>query len=342
MNQNNSDQSDQARLESTNLLVFFFRWKWHIIAICFIAAVVSSIASFMIEEKYQSTVIMFATEQTSIGEQFLEEVKRKDLLEYGEKDDAERLIQVLNSDKIKNRIISDFDLWTTYEISPNDPGANDLISKEYSSNVSAKLTKFGSIQVDVMDKSPEQAMQMANRIAELADTVSNDMRSGRALEAFAYAKHSYEGLLEEIRLLEDSMGSLRELGVYDYITQIEGLNDQFATAIADGKTARAELLRLQMEEISRYGSIYAKLETLIESAYEREAVLKKRYDLMQIDADSKLPAKFVVDYAAVSDKKAYPIRWLIVAMSVASTFVFLIIFLLIWDSLGSLKREGFI
>ena len=98
-------------LNSANLFIFFFRWKWHIIGVCVAAAVLSAVVSLMIEEKYQSSVTVFATEQTSIGEQFLEDIKRKDLLEYGETEDAERLLQVINSDIIRNRIIEQFDLW---------------------------------------------------------------------------------------------------------------------------------------------------------------------------------------------------------------------------------------
>ena len=336
----NLDQSPDPSLESSNLFVFFFRWKWTIIIVCFAAAVVSSIASLLIEEKYKSSVIMFATEQHSIGEQFLEDIKRKDLLEYGEKDDAERLLQIINSDKIRNELIDKYDLWTHYDIDSADAGAKNLINKEYDSNVTAKLTRFGSIQVDVLDKDPVQARDMCNDIAALADTVSNRLRNGRARDAFEYAKISYENLQQEIKELEDSMGVLHSLGVYEYLIQIEGLNEQYATALAKGQVERANKLHEQMEQISEYGSIYNKLQQLIESAYDREAVMKKRYDLMYIDVNSKLPSKFVVDNASVSDKKAFPIRWLIVVMSVASTFVFIVIFLLVWDNFKRLKLEG--
>ena len=327
-------------LESTNLLLFFLRWKWVIIGVCVAAGIVSAVASLMIEEKFKSTVVMFATQQHSIGEQFLEDIKRKDLLEYGEKDDAERLLQLLNSDQIRTTLIDRFDLWTDYDIDSTEPGAHTLIAREYDSNVTAKMTKFGSVQVDVLDKDAKQARDMANTIADLADTLSNELRNGRALQAFEYAKISYQNLQNEIQLLEDSMESLRRLGVYDYITQIEGLNEQYATAINEGRLNQAERLNEKMQELSKYGSIYTKLETLIESAYEREAVLKKRYDLMYIDVNSKLPSKFVVDNATISDKKAYPVRWLIVAMSVASTFVFIVFVLLILDSIRRLKVAG--
>ncbi|MEO0403640.1 MAG: hypothetical protein AAF193_02090 [Bacteroidota bacterium] len=334
-----TDSQRDPSLNSSNLFVFLLKWYKHIIIICFIAAVVGAIASFLIEEKFKSTVVMFATPQHSIGEQFYEEQKKEDLLAFGEKEDAERLLQILNSDKIRNRIIEKYDLWTHYEIERTEPGANTLMAKEYNGNVSSKLTKFGSIQTDVLDKSDTLAMYMANDIAYLLDSVSNQLRNERAMEAFQYAKSSLEQVQYEITMLEDSMSVIRSLGVYDYFAQIETLNEQYGIAIVKGQPKRAEEIKAQMDHISKYGNTYNKLDALLESAYEREEVLKRRYDLMYLDATSKLPAKFVVDYAAVSDKKAYPVRWLIVVMAVAATFVFTVIGILVLENIRSLQKS---
>jgi uncharacterized protein involved in exopolysaccharide biosynthesis len=337
---NTTSESSHSSLDSGNLLVLLYRWRKPIIIISAAAAIVSAGVSLLLEEKFKSAVVLFAVPQNSFGEQLLEEVKKEDVLAYGEEEDAERLLQIINSDKIRNRIIEKYDLWTHYNIPRDAKGANTLMNKEYNSNVTSRLTKFMSIEVEVLDKNPERARDMANDIAALTDTVSNQLRNERAMQAFQYAEVSYKNLQEEIKLLEDSMAALRRLGVYDYITQIEGLNEQYATAINEGRMSQANELKKQMDTLSQYGNVYTKLETMIESTYEREAILKKRHELMKIDVESKLPAKFVVDYASRSDKKAYPIRWLIVAMSTASAFVLAFVFLLIWDNFSKLRAQG--
>ena len=68
-------------------------------------------------------------------------------------------------------------------------------------------------------------------------------------------------------------------------------------------------------------------------AYKVEAILKKRFELMKLDAETQMPSAFVVDYAAPADKKSKPIRWLIVVMSVASTLVFALLALLAAENL---------
>lgn len=337
------DQTQQTRedmdttMESSNLFQFFYKWRKALFVLCLIAAVVSSIASLLIENKYQSSVVMYATPQNSFGEQLLEAVKTEDLLEYGEKEDAERLLQILESDVIRLNIIDKYDLWKVYEIDPSDKGANTKMFNEYKSNVSAKLTRFGSIRVDVLDADPKRAMNIANDISALADTVSNKLKSERATDAFYYAEQTYNNLLDEIKTLEDSMVVLRSYGVFDYLTQIESLNDKYATSIVEGRKESAASLKAEMEHLSQFGSAYTKLETLIESAYETQAILRKRYELMKIDKDSQLSAKFIVDYAIASDRKAYPVRWFIVLMSVVSVFFFSVLVILIYENMERLK-----
>jgi len=337
-NDSASTRGDDA-LNSTHLLFFIYS-RWKKFAVLGLAAtLVSSGVAILLEEQFQSTVVLFATPQHSIGEQFFEEVKQNDLLEYGETEDAERLLQILNSDRIRSRIIQKYDLWSHYEIERDQPGAQTLLARKYASNVDAGLTRYGSIEVSVLDKSPQQAADMANDIAYLADSVANELRNGRALEAFEYAKSSYRQVQNEISEMEDRLGELYAMGVYDFGTQIEGLNEQYATAIGKGSTLNAEKIRQQMENLSRHANQFNKLTNLLDAAYEREAILKKRYELMKLDAETQMPSAFVVDRAVPADKKAKPIRWLIVVVSVGSTLAFALLAMLAAENIRKAALE---
>lgn len=324
--------SNDSTLNSTHLLRFIFDRRKTFLIIGIVSAGLSSAAALLMEEQFKSTVIMFATPQHSIGEQFYEEIKRNDLLEYGETEDAERLLQILNSDRIRNRIIQKYDLWKHYDVEQTSAGAQSLLGKEYNSNVDARLTRYGSIEVAVFDRVPQQAADMANDIAFLADSVANRLRNERAQEALVYAGSSLNQVQEEIQSMETRLGKLYELGVYDFATQIEGLNEQYATALAKG-SGNAEKIRRQMAEISLHANDFNKLSNLIEAAYDREAILKRRFELMKLDAETQMPSAFIVDSAAPADKKSKPIRWLIVAMSVVSTLALALLILLAAENL---------
>lgn len=340
MNAKKKHHTSSTALESTNLLLFFIRWRAYLFGICLIAGVVSAIASLMIEEKFKSTIIMYAAQQHSIGEQFYEDIKKNDLLQYGDKQDAERLLQIIQSDRIRARIIDRYNLWGHYDIDAQRKGANTLMAKEYDSNVTSRLTKFGSIEIQVLDKDNEKARDMANDIATLTDSIANKIRQDRAREAFNYVALSLEQVQREIQTLEDSLGVLYSYGVYDFSKQIEGLNEQYATAILQGRSTQAETLRLQMDRLSFYATVFNKLSNLIEAGYDREATLKRRFDLMAIDATSSMPSVFITDMAFAADKKSYPIRWLIVAVSLVAAFIFGTIAILVLENYRRLKEEG--
>jgi uncharacterized protein involved in exopolysaccharide biosynthesis len=185
----------------------------------------------------------------------------------------------------------------------------------------------------VLDKDPQVAADIANDIAFLADSLANRLRNDRAKEALRYASASYQQVKDEIRDMETELAALHALGIYDFETQIGGLNEQYATAMAVGAKNNAELIRQQMVELSKNATEFNKLTNLIEGAYEREKILKRRYELMKLDAETQIASAFVVDRAAPADKKAYPIRWLIVAVSVASSLLFALLVLLAADQL---------
>ena len=62
-------------------------------------------------------------------------------------------------------------------------------------------------------------------------------------------------------------------------------------------------------------------------------VLKKRVELMRVDAETQLSSSFIVDYASAADKKAKPVRWLIVVMTSVVAVAAAFLAMLAWDTL---------
>ena len=316
------------------LLKRIWGWRGPLIITGALGGIISAVATFLIEPEFQSSVVLFALPQQSIGAQFYEAEKREDILAYGETEDAERLLQILNSDRVRRRIIEKYDLWSHYDISKEESGAQAAMAKVYAGKVDASLTRYGSIRIDVFDTDPSMARDIANDIANLTDSVSNQLRNDRAMEAFRYAKQSLQQHQSGIERMEGRLAALRREGVYDYPVQIEGLNDQYATALAEGFRSRAAEILDKMERLTPYANEFNQLTTKLEDAYEQEAVLKKRFDLNKLDAESQIPAAFVVDRAAVADKKARPVRWLITVMGAISVALAGLVFLLFRDAVN--------
>jgi capsular polysaccharide biosynthesis protein len=338
MTDTTTNQAERS-LESTNLLIMLYLWRKPILKISLAAAILSAIVSLLMNDRYKSTVIMYAEQQNSFGAQLLE-YGAGDLLTLGEERDAERLLQIINSDQVRNKIVEKYQLWDVYEIDRDRKGVVALIAQEYCENVYAQITKFGSVEISVLDESPERARDMANDIALYTDSLANRLRSDRAMLAFKHIESSLNEALEEVRVMEDSMKIYKDLGVYSYVDQIAALTEMYGTAIAEGHPERAQLLKNDMNTLSRYATAYTNLERRLGSAYDKVNVLRRRYDLMTIDIESSIPAMRVVDAASAADKKKYPVRWLIVTLSTLSAFIFTFITLIIMDNFKKLRAQG--
>lgn len=328
----------KSNLDSSHLILFIYKRLRIFIIVGFASAFISSAVALLMEEKFQSSVVMFATTQSSIGQQFFEETNSGDILSYGETEDAERLLQLLNSSLVRGKIIKTYNLAEHYDIDVNQSGGKTLLQREYNSNVSASLTRYGSIRIAVLDTDPQLAKKIANDIVELTDSLANKLRNERAQLAYELAKQSYEKALNEIQSAEDKLGELHSQGIYDFEAQVEGLTIQYGTAIANNNMKGARTIQNDLDRISKLANEYNELANYLEPAYEQLAILKKRLDLLKVDADTHLPSSLVVDLAEVADKKSKPVRWLIVVVSVLSTLVFTLISLLILDSIKSAEK----
>ena len=94
-------------LNSGNLIVFFYKWRKPLIIVSMFAAICSIVVSLLIENKYKSTVVMFPTTTSSISKALLSEnnTGHEDVMRLGEEEEAEQMLQILNSDEIRNNII---------------------------------------------------------------------------------------------------------------------------------------------------------------------------------------------------------------------------------------------
>ena len=180
----------------------------------------------------------------------------EDLLSFGEEEQAEQLIQILNSDEIRSRIVQKYDLLNHYEIDTTERYRFTKLFKEYESNITYKRTEFQSVRVDVLDTDKNLAAAIANDIAALVDSVKNRMQKERAFKAMHIAEAEYVEMKAYVKQLEDSLNTLREMGVNDYESMSERFNEAYAKAILDGKAGAAAKLAEMHAKKGTPGYVY--------------------------------------------------------------------------------------
>lgn len=155
----------------------------------------------------------------------------------------------------------------------------------------------------------------------------------------------------------------------DYTTQSQIVNSQYMAAIAlfanekaslqviqkyrpendstvintkariSGAEARIKELESQLDNLARYGGASVSLNANLTTEREELSKLEEQYDKIKIDVNQNLTHKFMVNQAVKSEKKAYPVRWLIVATTMIITLLLSLIVILSIEKYRELKYK---
>lgn len=334
--------------DSTNLGVFLYSWRKHLIIIAALASILSILFSspLFITPLYKSSVILFPVSSNSVSKALLTDQPsaKSDILEFGEDEQTEQMLQILNSGIIRDKIVKKYNLIEHYGINPDSRFKYTYLYKKYESNITFRRTEYMAVKISVLDKDPQVAADIANSISDLLDSTKNAMQKERAMRGFRIVEKEYLSLQNEIARLEDSLTKIRQHGVFDYETQSEMMNQQLAIEIARGNQRGIDALNEKLAVLANYGGAYVSIRDQLEHEKKQLSYLKARYEEAKVDATENLPQKFVVESAFKAEKKSYPIRWVIVLVSVISTMIISVMVIITIDKLASkgMLKKNFI
>jgi len=329
----------EDNFNSLNVLYFIYKWRKPLVIIAIATLIISSIVALTIQEKYKSTVILFPATTSSISKALLTEnnYKNEDVLQFGAEEEAEQMLQILNSDEIRSRICEKYNLMRHYDIDANDKYKRTKLYDEYMANINFKRTEYMSVKIEVLDRSPDTASLIANDIAALHDSSKTRMQRDRANQALAIVGKEYFAKLADIQRMDDSIKVIHSLGLYDYESQSDRTVEQYSIALAKGDQRAIKSLEEKLAVIAKYGSIYVSLRDNLLLQRKQLNALKTKYEEAKVDATQIIPQKFVVSSAFPAEKKSYPIRWIIVVVSTMSTLLIAIILILLIENIRQFR-----
>ncbi|MCK4920044.1 MAG: hypothetical protein KAS71_03300 [Bacteroidales bacterium] len=330
-NQSNYDYD----FSSTDFLIYMWNKRVPLLIITFLAGVASILISFSITPKFRSTVVMFPTTSASIAKNLLADNYggRSSMYEIGEEEQSEQLMQILNSEGIRNRIIEKYNLMDHYEIEGNSKFPMTQLYAEFSSNINFELTQYLSVVIDVLDTDPQMAADIANDIAALVDTVYNRMLKQRAIDAFYLVDKEYNSMITNMDILQDSINKIRFLGINDYETQSERYYEGLSRAINEGNYNAQKIFEDKLKVLSKHGGSYVVIRDHLLHETERLSRMKQRYQEAELEASQNLQHIFIVDSAFKAEKKAYPKKSIIVIISTLAAFLLTLITLIVVENI---------
>ena len=334
-----ADGSDHAGDNSFDLTLFLWHRRRFILGMALLGLLGGIIATLAITPRYRSEVILFPAITNSVSKALLSDQStgRDDILALGDEEDAEQLLQILNSDQVRDRTAQRFDLLKVYRIAPEGKHKNSELRDAYDGHVKFEYTKFGSVRVEVLDKDPQRAADMANFMSAQVDSVWNDMAHERALKGYRIVKESVDALEAEIQQVGDSMEVLRSLGVQDYHTQAERYNEYLGAAIVKGDQRAVNEFEKRFEVLAKYGGAYVNLQDMQFNEVKRLSALRMKLEQAKADLNSDLPHKFTVNNAFPADRKSYPIWWLVVSASTISALILALLLVVVQENIRKIR-----
>ncbi|MBK9076397.1 MAG: hypothetical protein IPL77_15775 [Flavobacteriales bacterium] len=321
--------------DNFDLLLFLWARRRLILGVTLLGMVAGIAAAFIIRPRFKSEVILFPAITNSVSKALLSEVStgRDDILALGDEQDAEQLLQILHSDRVRDHITEKYHLADVYRIEADNPHIRTELRESYEEHFKFEYTKFGSVRVEVLDEDAQRAADMANDVAALVDTVWKAMGQERAGKGLAVVAENVHRIEKELIVVEDSMRVLRRLGVHDYHTQSERYNEYMGAAIVKGDMRAVKEFEERFKVLAEYGGPYTALQDRFYNEMKRLTTLRMKMDQARADMESDLPHKFVVNRAQPADKKSYPVRWLVVVVSTISAFLLALLLIVVQENI---------
>lgn len=318
MNSTNND----FNLNSTNLVLLVWSKRKLLIWIGVIAFFVSLIASFLITPMFKATAIIYPPIDNQQSKELVSSNLQAGLTVFGESKETEQLLQVLSSSTLRDIVIKKLKLTSNWGIRPDDKYARHKTNGIFNENIKFRPTQYTSVEVEVMDASPEAAAKIANTIVAVEDSLMLSIKAQVAQKGLIALEEQYNQGLQELKNLEDSLSKTMSKGVIHLQSQTQEFYRAYAKAVSKNQTNAVNALDKKMEPLKKYGGKYVVLMEDIQNKSIQLTELNESMKIMRIEASQSIPSQFVVDWATVPDKKAYPKKSIVIILSTLSALFF--------------------
>jgi len=337
-----SNQTEEFNFLS--ILTFVYKWKWPLLISTLIAGIIAYVVSspLVTDPLYSSESIFYPSSSGTISGSLLSDrsnARQSDILTFGEEEEAEQLLQILQSGSIKGHIKEKFNLMKRWEIDTNSAFPNYIFNQKYQSRINFEKTKYLSLRVRVLDEDPQVAADMANEIVRWMDSVKTRVVRKRAKQALKIVETRYEETEKFVQGMVDSLQSLGELGILNFEDQSGALSSAYSMAIINNSDKALEDVKKKLENLAKYGPVHKSMSERIILEMNNLSNIRQKYEQIKVDANETLPNAFIIDRAVPADKRAWPIIKVNVALSMLGTFILTLIILVFIENYRKVKQK---
>lgn len=304
---------------SAHLINLITKWRYHLLAIVVIAAILAVIFSgpTFITPLYKSHAIAYPA----------------NVEPYSDESETEQMLQILNSQDIVDSMVRKFDLPKHYEINPEYKYFKTALYDIYHEHVSINKTPYESVFIEISDRSPDTASMMVTSLLKFYDHKIARLHKTKSLEVI----EMYEIQLMKKRLGLDSLKQIlyklgTEQGLIEYGSQSQEIMRGYLGTVdgANKSQINSKEVERLLKNMQKGSGQLIEVVQMIQDEARSYVDVKLDLEMAMRFFDSNLTYSNIVSYPYPSDKKSYPIRWLIVTIVSLASFVMalLVIFFL--------------
>jgi capsule polysaccharide export protein KpsE/RkpR len=218
-----------------------------------------------------------------------------------------------------------FHLDKHYKLDKKDPQFYTFFLGEYDDNVSIGKTEYESVEIRVLDTDRQVACDMVDSIIMFYDKKIGSLHKRKHREAMEISKTVYDAKSRELDSLESKLIEFRQkYNILSYTNQVS----EATKGEINGNNVAKELFKNLKEQ----GAYCQRLDTMVWYARRDFLYFKNQYETEQRELNKNISYSQIVSYPFPADKKSYPVRWAVVAMTVITTLIFSLIVIAFIDS----------
>jgi len=296
--------------KTKNILAILIRWKIHL-AVIFVVAVLLAVffsSSIFITPLFKSYAVVYPS----------------NILPYSDETETEQMMQMMQSKEIRDSIIKKFDLARHYKIDPDYRYYTSTLLWEYGKKVKITKTPYSAVSIEVWDKDPKIACDMANEIMNQYNFKVRSLQKEKFWEVVVNYRTIVNMKKKELDSITQRTRELgTQYGLLDFPSQTrEVMRAYLGTGNSGMRSGEAYRLKKNLEERGGERELLSQLMVTEAKDYR---TLKLDADRAMLDFNRNYTFVNVLNKPFVADKKSYPVRWVIVVVSALAALLLAVI-----------------
>lgn len=253
---------------------------------------------------------------------------------YGTESRTEQLLQLFHGNDIRDSLIIKYNLADVYELTEGKEGFKHNLYSEYNDHVIVSKTNFESVSIEVYDKDPQRAKEMASEMIKQINYKVRKMHKAKAIEHLKVARDQMDYQQQVLDSINAQLAFLRNNnGLLDYRLQTERVTEGYLKMLGQSNVGQNRLdeVRGILQDLRENGGAFIALSKMSEVGNNHYNDLHIHYQGLLKEVNQELSYVNVVMEPEAADKKSYPVRWLIVLTTTISALLAALVILLLFE-----------